>query len=198
MPGFDPEAGQAISFDAEAARSLLDEAGYAEGQGLPDIVLTTVGVDIGQISAEFVQGQLKENLDIDVQVEVLDPPTYQMRYGSGEFQMTVGGWNGDYPHPENWIRDLFHTGNPFGYSNSKVDDLIDQAVAEKDPVAAVDVYKQAQRIILDEDGALAPIFHRIAAFLVKPYVRGLVYTVTDGEVRGDLFLGSPDVSIAAH
>jgi oligopeptide transport system substrate-binding protein len=198
MPGFDPAAGQAISFDAEAARSLLDEAGYAEGHGLPDIVLTTVGVDIGQISAEFVQGQLKENLGIDVQVEVLDPPTYQMRYGSGEFQMTVGGWNGDYPHPENWIRDLFHTGNPFGYSNSKVDDLIDQAVAEKDPVAAVDIYTQAQRIILDEDGALAPIFHRIAAFLVKPYVRGLVYTVTDGEVRGDLFLGSPDVSIAAH
>jgi len=201
LPGFDPEAGQSISFDAQAARSLLDEAGYSEGQGLPDIVLTTVGADIGQISAEFIQAQLKQNLGIDVQVEVLDPPTYQMRYGTGEFQMTLGGWNGDYPHPENWIRHLFRTGgagNLVGYSNPKVDALIDQAVADKDPVAAVDLYKQAQRIILDEDGALAPIFHRIAAFMVKPYVRGLVYTVSDGEVRGDLFLASPDVSIAAH
>jgi ABC-type oligopeptide transport system substrate-binding subunit len=71
-------------------------------------------------------------------------------------------------------------------------------VAEKDPVTAADLYKQAQRIILDEDGALAPIYHAISAFLVKPYVRGLVYTATDGEIKGDLFLASPDVSIAAH
>ena len=201
MPGFDPEAGQALSFDPEAARSLLAEAGYPEGRGLPDIVLTTVGEDIGRLSAEFVQEQLKQNLGVNVEIEALDPPSFQMRFGSGEFQMTFLGWNADYPHPENWIRDLFHTGasgNMAGYSNTRVDELIDQAAAEKDPVASVDLYKEAQRIILDEDGVLAPIFHSISAFLVKPYVRGLVFTATDGEVRGDVFLGSPEISIAAH
>ena len=148
-----------------------------------------------------MQGQIKQNLGVNVQIETLDPPSFQMRFGSGQFQMTFLGWNGDYPHPENWIRDLFHTGasgNLVGYSNATVDRLIEQAAAEKDPVASVDLYKEAQRIILDEDGVLAPIFHSISAFLVKPYVRGLVFTATDGEIRGDVFLASPAVSIAAH
>jgi oligopeptide transport system substrate-binding protein len=200
-PGFDAEAGQAISFDPEAARSLLSEAGYPEGRGLPAIALATVSEDIGRLSAEFVQEQLKQNLGVNVEIEVLDPPSFQMRVGSGEFQMTFLGWNADYPHAENWIRDLFHTGasaNLAGYSNTRVDELIDQAAAEKDPVASLELYKEVQRIILDEDSVVAPIFHSISAFLVKPYVRGLVFTATDGEVRGDVFLASPGVSIAAH
>jgi oligopeptide transport system substrate-binding protein len=200
-PGFDPEAGQAISYDPEAARSLLADAGYPEGRGLPTIVLTTVSEDIGRLSAEFVQEQIKQNLGVNVEIEALDPSSFQMRFGTGEFQMTFLGWNADYPHPENWIRDLFHTGasaNIAGYSNTRVDELIDQASADEDPLAAVGLYKEAQRIILDEDSVLAPIYHGISAFLVKPYVRGLVFTVTDGEVRGDLFLASPAISIAAH
>jgi oligopeptide transport system substrate-binding protein len=200
-PGFDPEAGQAISFDPEAARSLLADAGYPEGRDFPTIVLTTVSEDIGRLSAEFVQEQIKQNLGVNVEIEALDPPSFQMRFGTGEFQMTFLGWNADYPHPENWIRDLFHTGasaNIAGYSNTRVDELIDQASAEKDPLAAVELYKEAQRIILDEDSVLAPIYHGISAFVVKPYVRGLVFTVTDGEVRGDVFLASPAISIAAH
>ena len=201
MPGFDAEVGQALSFDPEAARSLLAEAGYPGGDGLPDIVLTTVSMDVGRLSAEFVQEQLRQNLGVDVDIEALDPPSFQTRYGSGQFQMTFGGWNADYPHPENWIRDLFRTGasgNMAGYSNSQVDELIDKAAAEKDPAAAVDLYERAQGIILDEDGALVPIYHGMSAFLVKPYVQGLVFTVTDGEVRGDVFLASPEVLVAAH
>jgi oligopeptide transport system substrate-binding protein len=200
-PGFDPEAGQAISYDPEAARSLLADAGYPDGRGLPTIVLTTVSEDIGRLSAEFVQEQIKQNLGVNVEIEALDPPTFQMRFGTGEFQMTFLGWNADYPHPENWIRDLFHTGasaNIAGYSNTRVDELIDQASAEEDPLAAAGLYKEAQRIILDDDSVLAPIYHGMSAFLVKPYVHGLIFTVTDGEVRGDLLLASPAISIAAH
>jgi oligopeptide transport system substrate-binding protein len=200
-PGFDPQAGQAISYDPEAARSLLAEAGYPDGQGLPTIVLTTVSEDIGRLSAEFAQAQIKQNLGVNVQIETLDPPTFQMRFGTGDFQMSFLGWNADYPHPENWIRDLFHTGasaNIAGYSNATVDDLIDQASAAEDPSAAVELYKEAQRIILDDDCVLAPIYHGVSAFLVKPYVQGLVYTPTDGEVSGDLLLASPAISIAAH
>ena len=201
MPGFDPEAGQAISFDAEAARSLLAEAGYPDGQGLPTITITTTSDDMGRLSAEYVQEQLKQNLGVNVEIEMLDQASFQMRFGSGEFQMSFMGWNGDYPHPENWVRDLFHTGasaNMAGYSDSDVDALIDQAAAETDPLAAADLYQEAQRIILDEDGVVVPIFHGISAFLVKPYVGGLVFTATDGEVRGDVLLASREVSIAAH
>ena len=201
IQGFDPEAGQALSFDPEAARSLLAEAGYPEGRGLPDIVLTTVSEDIGRLSAEFVQGQLKQNLGVNVEIETLDPPSYQMSYGLGEFQVTFAGWNADYPHPENWIREWFHTGasaNQAGYSNPRVDELIDQAAAEKDSAASAELYKEVQTIVLDEDSVLAPIYHGISAFLVKPYVQGLVFTATDGEIRGDVFLASSGISIAAH
>lgn len=199
IPGSDPEVGKALSFDPEAAQSLLAEAGYADGDGLPDIVLTTVGMDIGRLSAEFVQEQLRQNLGVDVQIEALDPPSYQETYGSGQFQLTFMGWTADYPHPENWIRDLFRTGasgNLGGYSNPAVDDLIEQAAEGKSPSAVVSLYWEAQRIILDEDSALAPIYHPISAFMVKPHVQGLVFTVTDGEIRGDVFLASPDLFIA--
>lgn len=201
IPGSDPDVGAALSFDPEAAQSLLAEAGYPEGQGLPDIVLTTVAMDMGTLSAEFVQEQFRQNLGIDIQIEALDPPSYQMAYGTGQFQMTFMGWTGDYPHPENWIRDLFHTGasgNLAGYSNPEVDELIDEAAAGDNTAAVVALYWEAQRIILDEDSALAPIYHPTSAFLIKSQVQGLAFTATDGGIKGDVLLASPDVMVVAH
>ena len=60
------------------------------------------------------------------------------------------GWVADWPTPDNYLKNLFYTAavgtsaNDFGYSNTDVDKLIDQAISEQDLNTANELYQQAQ------------------------------------------------------
>ncbi len=73
---------------------------------------------------------------------------------------------------------LFHTGgaaNYGGYSNAKVDDLLDRAAVEENPQQRFTLYKQAQQQILD-DVSVIPMYHPTSYTLVRPSVKGLSIT----------------------
>ncbi|TAE46356.1 MAG: ABC transporter substrate-binding protein, partial [Bacteroidetes bacterium] len=66
MPGFDSLAVRGYTFDPEAARRLLAEAGYPGGKGLPPLVLNST--QKYEHISEFIQKSL-ENVGIRVQVQ---------------------------------------------------------------------------------------------------------------------------------
>jgi ABC-type oligopeptide transport system substrate-binding subunit len=66
------------------------------------------------------------------------------------------------------------------------DELIAQAALH--PANRIDLYAQAEAVLIDEDLAFAPLFHEVRNWLVRPWVDGLITTVADGEVPGDWFL----------
>jgi ABC-type oligopeptide transport system substrate-binding subunit len=89
-----------------------------------------------------------------------------------------GGWCADYPDPENFADVLFHSGsdmNNGGYSNSQLDALLEQARVERDVTKRMEMYHQAEQIIVDD----APVLfttHSLSYELVKPYLKGYVFT----------------------
>jgi ABC-type oligopeptide transport system substrate-binding subunit len=59
----------------------------------------------------------------------------------------------DYPSPQNYLEPLHATGgssNNTGYSNPEVDDLIKQGNAAADVEAGIDLYNQAEDLILKD------------------------------------------------
>jgi oligopeptide transport system substrate-binding protein len=195
MPGYNPDIGTDYALDPEGAKDLLAQSTYGGPDGLPDITVTVADTSAGRLTAEFLQEQLRTNLDVSIEIEILESSTYEDRYLASEFQFVLGGWGADYADPENWLPELFGTDaglNQYKYSNPKVDDLLAQAAVELDNDTRLDLYDQAQKIIIDEDMGIAPLYVRIRNWLVKPWVDGVTTTGTDS-TPGDWFY--TDISI---
>ncbi|GEM_PF-453195 len=89
-------------------------------------------------------------------------------------QVLYSGWAADYPDAEDFLYYLFSsksTQNRIHYANPQFDALVEQAQAEADPGKRVDLYHQAEQLLLD-DAVVLPIYHSNIATQVKPWVMG--------------------------
>ena len=189
LPGASADVGSGLNFDPEAARALLDEAGYPGGEGFPEVTFTVGDVGSNRLSAEFFQEQLKQNLGIDLQIETLEEGAFFDSYFEGNFQVIWSSWFADYADPENWLPSQFATDGGFNllfYSNEQVDELFAQAAVELNQDLRLSLYDKAHRMII-EDQALTPIFYPERNYLVRSNVSGLITTALDAE-PGDWFV----------
>jgi oligopeptide transport system substrate-binding protein len=199
VAGYEPARGQEYAFSADAAKQFLSDAGYPDGEGLPEVTLTIGDSESERLTAEFVQEQLSRNLGIEINIETLEGATFQDRFLASDFQATLGGWAADYADPENWLPSQWSTGsgnNISLYSNSDFDALMEQAAVELDNDTRIGLYTQAEEILIDNDAAFASIYHNDRNWLVKGWVAGLVPTEADSETPGDWFF--TEVEIEEH
>jgi oligopeptide transport system substrate-binding protein len=112
--------------------------------------------------------------------------------------MVFASWGADYPDPDVWFGPLFRTGgsqNLLQYSNPEADTLMDQAAVELDNDARIALYEDIQRIVIEEDAAVAPLEHQGVFHLVQPLVRRWRLHPLDAQIPGDY--GYARVYIAA-
>jgi len=149
-------------FDPVAARALLAEAGYPDGfessifyrdvfRGyLPEPALVAV---------EF-QAQLKENLNIDVEVVVMESGQFIDESTQGNLDgFYLLGWGADYPHVTNFLDFHFAESNPqYGDPHPEIYEVLVEASQIGDPAAAESLYVQANNAIR-ELVPMVPIAH---------------------------------------
>lgn len=181
MPGHDPEAGRQWDLNPARARALLAEAGYPEGRGLAPLAFQYSDTGPNKLIAEFLQGQMKENLGLNLQVEPMESRAFSRLMTDRKFQWALIGWVADYPDPDNWLPEIFGTGagnNHAGYSNPGFDELARMAQSEPDPQRRLQLWGDAQRLVV-EDAPMVFLEHRESFWLVKPYLKGLRPTAMD-------------------
>jgi ABC-type oligopeptide transport system substrate-binding subunit len=184
-PFFVADRGQDLAFEPSSALQLvLDPAtGHA---AYPAVKFTFANVDPNGTRVEFMQGQWKEYLGIDVKPDPLDPPAFGEAFGTGNFDLVFIGFGEDYHHPENWLLMWMTGADPGGYSNAEFDSTVEEALSESDPDEAAELWQEAERILVDEDVAVCPLFTDESVWLVKPYVRDFIMTGIDSQ-PGDFF-----------
>ncbi|MGE5595963.1 MAG: peptide ABC transporter substrate-binding protein [Hyphomicrobiales bacterium] len=171
MPGY-TESVHSYQYDPAKAKQLLSESKYANN--MPRITLS-YGGSAGDSPDVLVAMQQfwKDNLGVDVQLQVLDPAAYLREQRQGQFQMSADGWSADYPDPENFLGKLFESNSPLnytGYKNDEVDALLNQARTETDRETRYQLYAQAEQKFID-DAAIIPTFWPVDHLLVKPCVK---------------------------
>jgi oligopeptide transport system substrate-binding protein len=182
LPGYNTDL-KGLPYDPAKARQLLAESKYGGADRLPPIVYTAGGFggDVGGSVSALAQ-MWQQNLGITITVENVEPDKYSDLIHTGQHgQLFSGGWCADYPDPENFVDALFHTGaqqNEGHYSNPQVDALLEQARTEQDVAKRMQLYQQAEQLIVDDAAALFTT-HSLSHVLVKPYVQGYVLTPID-------------------
>ncbi|MFC1942200.1 ABC transporter substrate-binding protein [Chloroflexota bacterium] len=174
IPGYNKDLA-GLDFDVDKAKELIAGSKYGGVSGLPPIILTTAGRG-GMISRdiEAIIQEWRTNLGVEVTVRQLEPERFLYNLKEEKDEIFDMGWIADYPHPQDFLDVLFHSGaeNNFSeYSNPGVDALLDRAAVEQDKQLSLELYRQAEQMLVD-DAACVPLWFGRNYILVKPYVEG--------------------------
>jgi ABC-type transport system substrate-binding protein len=153
LPSFDKNKVKGYDYNPEKAATLLREAGYPEGKGLPTLSLFTTSQSKAMV--EYLQKQWSK-LGINVDLQYNQVATHQEMVDNGRVQFFRGSWLGDYPDAENYLS-LFFSRNfsPSGpnkthFKNAQYDELYDKAMLENDGWKRFEIYHQMDQIIMNE------------------------------------------------
>src|SRR5690606_20768179 len=72
------------------------------------------------------------------------------------------GWQMDYPLIQNFLQPIFYTdasSNDSGYSDERFDDLIDQANAADDEEEAIELFQEAEELLIRDMPAI-PLWYQ--------------------------------------
>lgn len=145
------------NFDAnlEEAKKLLEEAGYPNGEGFPQIEYTTNDAGYHKVVAEYLQ-QAWAAIGIDLKVNIVEWASFTPMRRNGEFDVARNGWVGDYTDPSN-ILELFCTtnGNNDGkYTNADFDATIEDSRVTTDATTrSADLHK-AEDTLMNDAGCI--------------------------------------------
>ena len=152
-----------LQYDPDLARELLSESKYADADTRPRIVVTVPGTggSIG-LDMEVVIEMWRQELGVEVEIQQVEWATYLQDLNANKFQAFGGsGWQADYPDPQDFLDILFHTDskqNHTSYSNPELDAILEQARTEPDVELRVELYHQAEDLIV-QDAPLLPLWY---------------------------------------
>lgn len=174
LPGFTTED-KTFTYDPERARQELAASKYGSAESLPPITLTEVGGGAeARVDTQAFLEQWRDVLGIEIEIQQTDFATFLADSDAGRLQMFNAGWILDYPDPEDILDLKFNSGsslNDAGYANDEVDALLNKARVERDPAARIELYQQAERLIV-EDVAWIPLYFSISHVVVNESVEG--------------------------
>lgn len=175
---FREKNGDMLKFNAEEAKKSW-EAGLKE-LGVDKLEIRYLGGDTeaAKKTDAYMKNQLETNLPgLTVKLESVPFAVRLERDNAMDYDMQFAGWGPDYGNALSFT-DLWITGggsNRMGYANPEYDKLIKAAQGElaTDPVKNWEAQQEAERIMLEEDAGLAPVYQRAANILINPKVKGL-------------------------
>lgn len=179
-------------FDPAAAKQAVAASSYGSPDKVPEVKVSFASDDpVAQPRAAWLAGQLQEILGIKISLDPVDGKTLQAmtQDNATHPQLAIyGGWQEDYPDPQNWLSINWKCDTSFaqarGYCDHALDQIIDQADSETDPAKHISLYQQAGQILVDDvPGPFA--YHPVTTFLVKPTVTGYNTTPEDSEWPGE-------------
>ncbi len=168
MYGFDPTVG--LDQNLAEAKKLISQSRYPDPKKWPLITLGYNSEDKHKQVAENIQSQIKRHLGIVIEVKNEEWKTFLdgLRSDSA-YSLFRLGWVADYADPHNFMSILtsFSENNRTGWKSRSYDELVQKALIESDPVKRLEIYREAQKIIVEEEFPVIPLLTDVNQVLVS-------------------------------
>ena len=189
-PGFD--ATSPLRFDPEAARAALQASRYGGPEGLNKLGLKLTFSDTARNREryEWLAASYKTILGVEIALDPVETTTFNsLQSDPATYPLLIRtGWCADYPDPQNWLSVYWKSDTSFaerqGFNNTKFDALVNAANVEIDAERRIELYAQAQQVLLESIPA-AFGYNTAQHFFVKPWVKGYVVSPQDLIYPGD-------------
>jgi len=166
----------------DSARYYLSKAGYSSGKNFPKLqFLLNAEGERNTLVALEIQKQLKDHLNIDVELVILPFAQLLDKSYKGDYNMLRAGWVADFPSPENflWVfsskdvpksPDDVSYPNVSRYINTRFDDLYKKALNAKSIKEANKYFNMAENQLMT-DAPVIILWYDEGYRLVQSYVK---------------------------
>ncbi len=154
--------------DAAQARSLLADAGFPAGRGLPKLVIEVFGDSSAADAARLMAETWRLELGLETEIRETDGDDYFAALRRRDFELAVSTWIGDYADPLTFLQ-LWTTGsnlNDAGFSDAAFDAAVEEAVGIREPAARYRKLADAEQALL-ASAAVLPLNHQAVAHLIN-------------------------------
>ncbi|MCF7752980.1 peptide ABC transporter substrate-binding protein [Paenibacillus xylanexedens] len=162
--------------NVEEAKALLAEGMKEEGYTtLPAVTLIYNTSDGHAKIALAVADMWKQNLGVDVKTENQEWGVFLENRQNQNFQVARAGWSADYNDPYNFL-EMWTTGNTNNdskFSNEQYDKDVKETVKSADPAARMAAFADAEKILIQDEMGVMPIYYYTNVSLTKPYLKGV-------------------------
>ena len=146
------------------AKQLLIDANF------PDdfIVSLAFNKDSGHdLIAQTIAKSWQEHLGVKTKLDQNEIKIFRDDLKDKRYMTARAGWFGDYGDPTTFLDINYSTdgNNDRAYNNPTYDALLDNAANELDPVKRMAMLSEAERILVEDDVPLIPIFHYATIYM---------------------------------
>ena len=172
---------EGLPFDPAAARKLLAAAGFGEGGKpfvMPDGARVTLLVSESSAHKDIGEAVIKmwrDNLGIDVELNVQISNIFGQRMQSHKFDIARSNWYTDYADPTGFL-EMFRSsdGNNDGqFQEPEYDRLLEEASRTADGRRRFELIHRAEKILVADQAGVIPMYQMVGQFMVRPAVRGI-------------------------
>jgi len=170
LPGLGENRTEGYTYDPELSKRLLVEAGFPNGEGLPEIVLFTTSQYLDL--CEYMQHQLEE-VGIRLKIEVNPGATHGALVANSQVPFFRKSWIADYADAENYLS-LFYSKNftPNGpnytlFSNVEYDALYERSLSTTDDSLRYIYYNRMDSLIVEEAPVVVLYYDQVLRFVHK-------------------------------
>lgn len=171
--------GDMMEFNAEEAKDLWAKG--LEEEGLTEVSLEYLSGDteLSKKIDAYMKDQMEGNLE-GLTLEMSQVPFNVLldKNEAQDYDIQSTGWGPDFQDPITFL-DLFATESPqntMAYSNEQVDELLEQANGELalKPEERWQALAEVEKILVEEDAAIANMYQFGSMALQKPYVHDVI------------------------
>lgn len=185
-PKMDKYSDLGIKYDPIKAKELLDS--YLKEKGITadklEITLMFNTSDANKKLAEAIQQMWKDTLGINVTLTNQERKVFIAARKEGLEQIYRSSWVQDYPDTNNFLYEVFgYAEGVFtgayanvvdwqeGEAQAKFMELTQAAAVEKDPAKRMELYAQAEKILVVDEAIIAPLYWYSGKTLVRPEIK---------------------------
>ncbi|EJP92334.1 peptide ABC transporter substrate-binding protein [Bacillus cereus] len=165
--------------DTKKAAAAWEEAKKELGKDQVTIELLSYDDGTAKKIADYVKDQIEKNLKGVTINTKIQPFKQKLKLESAQdYEISYAGWSPDYADPMTFI-DMFESKSPYNqmsYSNPKYDEMVQKAGNEllSDPKKRWEALGKAEKLFLEEDAGLVPLYQTGRSYVMKPNVKGIV------------------------
>lgn len=177
FPAHNSELKSIQDFNVEKARARLSEAGFTNGKDSNGAQLTLDLFSNGRdVALEYAKDQWERHLGIAVNLQILEGGVWGQRRSQHAMPIYHGQYEYDFLDPANMLTHLWRSTNEQGsarhaWRNAQFDELVMDAGREIDNSARMLLYRQAERILVEDVGGIF-ITHSVTHQVWYPYLTG--------------------------
>lgn len=173
---FREDAGNLMETDKDKALEHWEAAKKSICDNIK-IEMLTSDTDAEKKIAEFIQFQLEDalpGLKVEIKAVPLNNSIELTR--NSEYELAIGRWGPDYQDPMTYLASL-RSPNNTNYDSKEYNDLLDKIENDyaNDLNVRWDTMIEAEKILVEKDSAIVPLYQQSRALLINEHLTGIYY-----------------------